>query len=180
MKLTGRTLGIGRKQLYAEKGQHGKIWFNRDDVINVMERFYRKLYSNNDRQTEDPNMEAMNIEVPCINMSEIKETLKGMSSGITGDADGLLIDLIKDTHDFLLDKFAVFVTKMLAKLYCTKYLEKHYDNTISQKRRPPKPKKLSSNEMIIRSFTGITCNRQITNKDEWRKLREAFVLQWTQ
>ena len=64
MKLARRTFGIGRKQLYALKDEHGQIMFDKDGIIKVAEEFYRKLYSAYDRQTGDPIMETMNIEVP--------------------------------------------------------------------------------------------------------------------
>ena len=70
MMIARRTLGIGRKQLYALKDKQDQITNNRDEVIKVVEEFYRKLYSSNDEQTEDTSMETMNIEVPCVNMSE--------------------------------------------------------------------------------------------------------------
>ena len=31
----------------------------------------------------------------------------------------------------------------------------------------------------IEGYTGITWNRQAADRDEWRKLAEIFVLQWT-
>ena len=40
-------------------------------------------------------METINIEVPCVNTSEIKKALKGVSRGKIG-FDGLSIDPIKD------------------------------------------------------------------------------------
>ena len=55
-------------------------------------------------------METMNIEVPCISMSAIKKTLKGIGWGKTGGADGLSIDLINDPGDFLLEKLAKLST----------------------------------------------------------------------
>ena len=71
----------------------------------------------NDRQTEDHSMETMNNEVPCINKSEIKKALKGMSKGKAGGADGLLIDPIKDTdYFFSSNKLAVLFTKGLQNL----------------------------------------------------------------
>ena len=44
-----RTIGIGRKQLYALKVEQDQIT-NREEVIKIAEDFYRKLYSSNDRQ----------------------------------------------------------------------------------------------------------------------------------
>ena len=96
MKLARRTLGISRKQLYTLKDEYGQITFNRDKMIKVMGKFYRKLYSNNDRQTEDPSMEA----------------IKEMSSSKAGDADDVLIDLIKDADNFLQDKLTIPLTKV--------------------------------------------------------------------
>ena len=75
MKLARRTLAIGRKQLYALKDEHGQITFNGGEVMKVAEEFYRKLYSSSNRQTEDP---IMNIEVPCVNMIEIKKAQKAI------------------------------------------------------------------------------------------------------
>ena len=40
-------------------------------------------------------METMNIQVPCINISEIKKALKGMSRGRVGGADDISINVIK-------------------------------------------------------------------------------------
>ena len=54
MKLSRRTLGIGRKLLYALKDEHGQSILNRDVVIKVAEKSYRKLYSSNNMQTETP------------------------------------------------------------------------------------------------------------------------------
>ena len=82
-------------------------------MIKVAEEFYRKLYSSNDRQVKDSKMETMNIEVPCVNTSEIKKALKGMSRGKTVGADGLSIDLIKDAGGLQLDKLALLFTKCL-------------------------------------------------------------------
>ena len=31
----------------------------------------------------------------------------------------------------------------------------------------------------IGSFVGVTWNRQASDRDEWRRLEEAFVLLWT-
>ena len=64
-------------------------------------------------ETEDLSMETTNIEVSCLNTSEIKKILKGMSRGKVGGADGLLSDLIKDEGNFLLEKLAVVFTKCL-------------------------------------------------------------------
>ena len=61
MKLERRTLGIGRKQLYTLKDEHSQIAFNSNEIIKVVDKFYRKLYSSNDIQTNDPSMETMNI-----------------------------------------------------------------------------------------------------------------------
>lgn len=44
--------------------------------MKVADEFYSKLYISNYEQNEDPNVEAMNIEVPGVNISEIKKTLK--------------------------------------------------------------------------------------------------------
>ena len=43
--------------------------------MKVPEQFYEHLYNSNDRQTEDPSKETMNIEVTCMNRSEIKKAL---------------------------------------------------------------------------------------------------------
>ena len=76
MKIERRTLGIGRKQLYALKD--GQIINNRDELIKVAEEFYRKLYSTNDRQTKDHIMEAMSIAVSCVSISERQTTKKNV------------------------------------------------------------------------------------------------------
>ena len=39
-------------------------------------------------------------------------------------------------------------------------------------------RELDGNE--IGSFAGVNWNRQGVDSDEWRRLREAFVLQWDQ
>ena len=66
-------------QLYTLRNERDQITNNRDEVIKIVEKFHRKLYSCNDRQIEDPNIKTMNIEVPNVNTSEIKKALKGMS-----------------------------------------------------------------------------------------------------
>ena len=48
---------------------------NRDEAINVVEEFYRKLYSSIDKQTEESYIETMIIEVPCVNTSDIRKAL---------------------------------------------------------------------------------------------------------
>ena len=58
-------------------------------------------------------METMNIEIPCVNTSEIKKALKRASRGKTGGKDGLSIGLMQDAGNFLLDKLAVLITKCL-------------------------------------------------------------------
>ena len=55
----------------------------------------------------------MNIEVTCVNTSEIKKALKGTNIGKSEGADGLPINLIKDAGDVLLDKHAIFFGKRL-------------------------------------------------------------------
>ena len=45
-------------------------------ALKEAEELYIKLYSSHDIETEDPRMETMNIEVPCVNTSEIKKALK--------------------------------------------------------------------------------------------------------
>ena len=109
MKVTKSALGIGNNQLFALKDEQGVITNNRDEVIKVAEKFYRKLYSSNVQQNEDPNTEVMNTEVPCVNASEIKKALKGMSRGKAGGEDGLTIDLIKDAGNFLIENLLYFL-----------------------------------------------------------------------
>ena len=77
------------------------------------EAFNIKLYSNNDRQTEDPSMETMNIAVTCLNTCGIKKEHIRMSRGKIGDADGLSINLIRDASNFLLDKIIKNFAKCL-------------------------------------------------------------------
>ena len=49
LKITKRTLAISRKQLYVLKDEQGQIANIKDEVIKVVEEFYRKLHSSNDR-----------------------------------------------------------------------------------------------------------------------------------
>ena len=78
-------------------------------------------------------METMNIEVPCVSTSEIKKALKIMSRGKTDSADGLSIDLIKDTGNFLLDKLAIHFDKCLQTSVPSTW-KKRFNNTNSQER----------------------------------------------
>ena len=55
----------------------------------------------------------MNIRVTCLNTSEIKKAIKGMSRSKARGADGLSINLIKDAKDFLLEKIAILFTRCL-------------------------------------------------------------------
>ena len=80
------------------------IIYNRDEVIKIVQEFYKKLYCSNNSQTKDPSIETINVEVPCVIINEIKKTLKGMSRGEQWGADGLPIDLMKAVSDFLLNK----------------------------------------------------------------------------
>ena len=64
-------------------------------------------------KTEDSNMKTMNIELVCVSTSEIKKTLKGMSRGKAGGAQGLSIDLIKIAGEFLLYTLTMLFTKCL-------------------------------------------------------------------
>ena len=57
-------------------------------MLKVREEFYRKWYKSNDKQTEEIKMESMNIEVICVNTSEIMKTIKKISRAKVGDADG--------------------------------------------------------------------------------------------
>ena len=57
-----------------------------------------------------------------------------MNSGKAGDADGLLIDLIKDADDFLQAKLAAFFYQFFASLFRIKNLEKYCNSTIRKKR----------------------------------------------
>ena len=77
-------------------------------MIKVAKKFYRKLCTSNDRQIEDPSMETMNIEVSCVNTSEIRKGLKGMNRGKAGGQEDLSIELIKDAGYFLLDILIIF------------------------------------------------------------------------
>ena len=94
------------------KDEQGQITINRGEVIKVAEEFYRNLCSSDGRQTEDPSMETMNIEVPGVSTSKINKALRGRSSHKTGE-DGLSIHLIKDSSDFSSDKLAVLFAKCL-------------------------------------------------------------------
>ena len=59
--------------MYISKNLPGQITNNRHEEV------YRKLYNSNDRQTEDTDMQTINILVLCINTTEIKKTLQGMN-----------------------------------------------------------------------------------------------------
>ena len=67
MTTARKTLDTGGMQLYTLKDEQSQVINNRDEMIKVVEEFYRKLFISNDRQTKD--MEIMNIEVPCVNTS---------------------------------------------------------------------------------------------------------------
>ena len=62
-------------------------------MIKVVGKFYRKLFTSNDRLTEDLSMKTVIIDVPSVSKSETKKTLKLMSTDKAEGADGLLIDV---------------------------------------------------------------------------------------
>ncbi|XP_069989446.1 uncharacterized protein [Penaeus vannamei] len=59
MEAAKRRLGIGRYQMYAIKKPDGEVTHNKNEIIKVVEDFYRDLYNSN----EHPQVEA-NAHLP--------------------------------------------------------------------------------------------------------------------
>ena len=78
MKTAKRRLGIGRNQIYAIKKPDGEVTYNKNEIIRVVENFYRDLYNSNEQPRIEAN--AVTREVP-ITAEEIKRVLKGMKRG---------------------------------------------------------------------------------------------------
>ena len=158
IKIARRTLGIGRNQTYVLEEQHIQIRNDRYEVVQIG----NCVAVGNDRQDEDPSMETTNIEVTCVNTSEIKKALRGKTESV----DDLLIGLIQAAFDFLIDKLAIFLPNTCKPFpYRNKYVKKCYNDSNSQKRRHQilRPKFLSYDKSIVCSIktflTKVLTNR---------------------
>ena len=111
MKAAKRRLGIGRNQMYAIKKPDGEVTHNKNEIIKVVEDFYRDLYNSNEQPQIEAN--AVTSDVPNITKEEIKRALKGMKRGKTPGEDGISIDLILDAGDIATVKLANLFNKCL-------------------------------------------------------------------
>ena len=65
--------------MYAIKKPNNEITYNRNEIIKVVEEFYRDLYNSDDFPQNNTNAE--NIVVPEITTEEVKNAVKGMKRG---------------------------------------------------------------------------------------------------
>ena len=108
-----------------------------DEVIKVAETFYRKLYSSNDRQTEDPGMEIVSIEILCVNIKHKwnKQSTKKNDQGQTWKFRWLINWLNQGDRRLSIKQTHSTCYQMFVEYYYTKCLEKRYNNTNSQKKK---------------------------------------------
>ena len=97
--------------MYAIKKPDGEVTHNKNEIIKVVEDFYRDLYNSNEQPQIEAN--AVTSDVPNITKEEIKRALKGMKRGKTPGEDGISIDLILDAGDIATVKLANLFNKCL-------------------------------------------------------------------
>ena len=114
MKATKRMLAIGKNQMFSLRNSKGEIVNNRDEIINVAEEFYTKLYSSEER-LDDVAQEHINNDalVPAVTIGEVRSALRDTKRGKASGSDNITIDQIKDAGEAALDKLAKLYTKCL-------------------------------------------------------------------
>ena len=113
-------------------------------------------------------MEIMDIEVPCVDTSEIKKALKEMSRGKAVGENGLSIDVIKDTGNFLQYKLTGLFYQMFRNLFHTNLLKKPNNNTNSHQKKYLKNKThlpINLLSVVYKLFTKVFTNRNSAKLD---------------
>ncbi|WP_265430092.1 RNA-directed DNA polymerase, partial [Klebsiella pneumoniae] len=162
LKATKRKLKIGKDRMYALKDEQGNITHNMEEILEVAQRFYTKLYASDFRQGETNERTDLACDVPLVTKEEVKNALKSMKRGKAAGDDGITVDLLKEGGDIVLEKLTVLFSECLRTLKVPVawknaniiLIHKKGDNKDLKNYRP-----ISLLSFIYKLFTKVIVNR---------------------